>query len=38
MISDMSAEKANVSGELADRVIGIAIIVIRVYFLYLAFG
>ena len=31
-------EKANVSGEVADRVIGIAIIVIGVYFLYLAFG
>ncbi|MFA6364195.1 cytochrome c biogenesis CcdA family protein [Methanoregula sp.] len=31
-------EKANVSGELADRVIGIAIIAIGVYFLYLAFG
>ncbi len=31
-------EKANISGEVADRVIGIAIIVIGVYFLYLAFG
>jgi cytochrome c biogenesis protein CcdA len=30
-------EKANVSGELADRIIGIAIIVIGIYFLYLAF-
>ena len=31
-------EKANISGEVADRVIGIAIIAIGVYFLYLAFG
>jgi len=30
-------EKANVSGELADRIIGSAIIVIGIYFLYLAF-
>ncbi|MDD1702308.1 MAG: hypothetical protein LUQ31_04945 [Methanoregula sp.] len=30
-------EKANVSGELADRIIGSAIILTGVYFLYLAF-
>jgi cytochrome c biogenesis protein CcdA len=31
-------EKAKVSGELADRIIGCAIIIIGIYFLYLAFG
>lgn len=30
-------EKARVSGEVFDRIIGVAIIAIGVYFLYLAF-